>query len=127
MAASQHTNAFPVESYLRGRVAYAVTDEAILSILIDRGVPSGASVESLSRKDLDLCTADLYMWCATLPSVTASVEDADAGWRHKEGGSQITDSDKSRLIRMANDIYVRYGEKAKGSGFKMISKGMRIW
>lgn len=126
---SQHTRiqATSVEDYLRGCVGFEVDDSAITTILIDREVESGTDVRSLDKRTKDLCRADLYMWCASTPSVTGSVEDADGGWKHKEGGTQSSAYDKRNLRQMANDIYARYGENTVKSSINMNCVGMRLW
>lgn len=126
---SQHTRiqATPVEDYLRGCVGFEVDDSAITTILIDREVEPGTDVRSLDKRTKDLCRADLYMWCASTPSVTGSVEDADGGWKHKEGGTQSSAYDKRNLRQMANDIYARYGENTVKSSINMNCVGMRLW
>lgn len=127
MAISQHTTAtLPVEVFLRGCVGYSVTDEALMSIFVKRGVEPGTPATSLPVKTLELCKADLYVYCATLPSTTSTVEDADAGWRHKEGGTQKSVSDTARLIQMANVIYEKYGEATYKSTIKMKPFGMKF-
>lgn len=126
---AQNTNTIttPVEDFLRGCVGYDVTDEALNTILIGRRINAGTPVSELSKRQLDLCRADAYMWCTTIPSTSGSVEDADAGWKHKEGGSQKSSSDNSRLISMANSIYNMYGELTVGSSIRISSRGMRLW
>lgn len=129
MGTSQHTDFdFPVEDFLRGKSeGYNLSDKAIMSILFKRGVGYGAPVAALPFKVLELCEADAYMICANLPSVSSSVEDADAGWKHKEGGSQKNSADASRLINMANSIYQKYGENTAKSSFRLRPLGMRVW
>ena len=85
MKDSQNTNTgTTIEEYLRGCVGFEVTDSAISTILIDRGIAPGTDVSTLEKRQKDLCRADLYMWCASPPSVTGSVEDANGVWKHKE-------------------------------------------
>lgn len=116
-----------IEDYLRGCVGYSVTAEAINTILIDRGINPGTDVSGLDKKQKELCRADLYMWCASgNPSITASVEDANGVWRHKEGSTQSLPSDKRELRRMANDIYAMYGEKRIGSTIRIDNYGMSM-
>jgi hypothetical protein len=127
MDTSQYTtNTIPVEAFLRGCVGYSVTDEALISIFVKRGVEVGTPAMSLPLRTLELCKADLYIYCATLPSTTSTVEDADAGWRHKEGGTQKGASDNVRLIQMANEIYSKYGEVTYKSTIKMKPFGMKF-
>lgn len=127
---SQHTeqtNVTTVEDYLRGCVGFEVSDNAITTILIDREVEPGTDVALLDKRTKDLCKADLYMWCASTPSTTGSVEDADGEWKHKEGGTQSSAYDKRNLRQMANDIYKRYGENVTQSSIRMNCLGMRVW
>lgn len=116
-----------IEEYLRGKVGFSVEDNAIVSILIDRNIESGSLVSTLSRKQRDLCTADLYMWCASTPSIIGSVKDSDGNWSHQEGGTQSSAFDKRNLRAMASDIYKKYGENKNGSSIKVITAGMKIW
>lgn len=128
MAESQTiSNAIPVESYLRGCVGYSVTDDAITSILFNRGIQPGSYISDMTKKQLDLSRADVYMWCSLLPSVSGTVSDADAGWKHSEGGMQASSLDKSNLISMANAIYLMYGESPRKSTIRMSPRGMRVW
>lgn len=115
-----------IEEYLKGKVGFDVSDNAIASILIDREVESGADVAELDKRTKDLCRADLYMWCASTPSKTGSVEDADGVWKHKEGGTESSAFDKRTLRQMANDIYGMYGENRTVTKVKFGSWGMGL-
>jgi hypothetical protein len=116
-----------VEDYLHGCVGFEVADNAIATILVDRNVEAGSFVLALDKKTKDLCKADLYMWCASTPSKTGSVEEADGYWKHKTTGSESSAFDKRNLRAMANDIYKKYGENTTGSSIKLHSNGMRAW
>lgn len=116
-----------IEDYLRGCVGFDVEDNAINTILIDRELLPGTDVMGLDRRTKELCKADLYMWCASTPSVKGSVEDSHGVWKHKEGGTESSAFDKRNLRQMANDIYKRYGENTIGSTIRMTARGMRIW
>lgn len=115
-----------IEGYLRGCVGFEVTDSAITTILIDREIAPGTDVTTLDKRQKDLCRADLYMWCASTPSVTGSVEDANGVWKHKEGGTQSSAYDKRNLRQMANDIYAMYGENVRESSAKIVNLGMNM-
>lgn len=116
-----------VEDYLYGCVGFEVPESAIITILIDRNVEQGSSVLALDKRIKDLCKADLYMWCASTPSKTGSVEEADGYWKHKTTGSESSAFDKRNLRAMANDIYKRYGENTIHSSIKISSTGMKVW
>lgn len=111
-----------IEDYLRGKVGFEVPDSALLTIFADRNLVKGYPVSELDKRTLDLATADLYMYCASTPSVKGSTEDAHGGWKHKEGGWESSAYDKRNLRQMANDIYARYGETpvVKAGKFKFI-------
>ena len=110
-----------IEAYLRGKVGYEIPDNAIETILIDRGIAPGTPVSELARRDRELCTADLYMWCASTPSTRSNTEDADGDWRHVEGGWQTSAYDKRQLRAMANDIYAKWEESTTNSTIRIIN------
>ena len=125
---SQYTTTdMTVEDYLYGCVGFEVAESAIATILIDRNVEAGSSILALDKKTKDLCKADLYMWCASTPSKTGSVEEADGYWKHKTTGSESSAFDKRNLRAMANDIYKKYGENVIRSSMKLNSLGMKAW
>ena len=111
-----------IEDYLRGKVGFEIPDNALLAIFADRMMEKGQPVEDVEKRTLELATADLYMYCASTPSVKGVTEDAHGSWRHKDGGWESSAYDKRNLRRMANEIYARYGEKktAKTSTFKIV-------
>lgn len=111
-----------IEEYLRGKVGFEIPDNALQSIFVDRGLEKGVIVEGVDKRALELATADLYMYCASTPSVKGSTEDAHGSWRHKDGGWESSAYDKRYLRQMANDIYAKYGEitKVKSGTFKII-------
>lgn len=116
-----------IEEYLRGCVGFDVSDEAIGTILEDRGIDAGAASSTLDKRTKELCRADLYMWCASTPSVKGSVEDSHGVWKHKEGGTESSAFDKRNLRQMANDIYKKYGENVVKSSIRIHGSGMGIW
>lgn len=116
-----------VEDYLYGCVGFEVSESAISTILVDRGVEAGSSVLALDKRTKDLCRADLYMWCASTPSKTGSVEEADGYWKHKTTGAESSAFDKRNLRAMANDIYKKYKENVISSSIRIQSAGMKVW
>ena len=126
---TEHENsATPIEKHLRGCVGYIITDEALNTILVNRDIESGTPVSILTKKQIDMCTAEVYLWCVKAPSISGNVEDADGGWKHKEGGSRLSASDKSKFLILAKAIYDMYGEVFPYRGsVKMQARGMRVW
>lgn len=117
-----------VEQYVRGIVNVDLSEDVIANILLDRNVQPGELASELDTKTKMLLKADVYMACASMPSVKVSVEDSDGNWKHKEGGGQISDADKKRWASIANNIYAQYGEiRYASSGPRIHARGMRIW
>lgn len=110
-----------VEDYLTGVTAYEVPEKALRVILLRRCLNGKTPISDLlvimddngvavGCRALDLATADIYMWCASTPSVKNDTEDADGGWKHREGGWQASAYDKRELRKMAKDLYDKWGE-----------------
>lgn len=99
-----------IEDYLKGKVGFEIPDNALTTIFSDRGIEAGTLVADVDRQTLDLATADLYMYCASTPSVKGSSEDAHGGWKHKDGGWETSAYDKRYLRQAAYEIYAKYGE-----------------
>lgn len=116
----------PIEEYLRGVVGYKIADNALNSILFKRKIAAGEMAISLTEKQLDLCAADLYLWCAATPSTQNNTEDSDGGWKHVEGGWQTSAFDKRELRAMAKELYEKWGENMPGkSKMKIVHFGIR--
>lgn len=104
-----------IEQYLRGKVGYDIPDTAIASILVDRNISAGTGVSALSTdRDTntrlrELCTADLYMYCASTPSTISSKREQDGGWTSESGGTQHSAYDARQLRAAAQAIYDKYG------------------
>lgn len=105
-----------IEKYLRGKVGYDIPDNAIASVLVDRGIALGTDVTALDSdsatnvKLRELCTADIYLYCASTPSTISSSRENDGGWTQEKGGTQHSAYDARQLRAMAQDIYDKYGE-----------------
>lgn len=105
-----------IEQYLSGKVGYDVPDNAIASILSDRDIDPGTIVNNLSEDKVtntklkELCTADLYLYCASTPSTISSHKEQDGSWTLESGGMQHSAYDSRQLRAMAKAIYDKYGE-----------------
>lgn len=111
----------PVKEWLEGLVPIDITEGCIDNILFERGIEADAVLEDTTKKQRDLCKADLYIWCALTPSISGTVKDADGGWSHSEGGTQMTLSDKRILRKMALRLYRKYGETQESLGTSSIN------
>lgn len=111
----------PIEQYLRGTVGFEIPDLAINTILTKRHLEAGVMVSTLTEKQIDLSTADLYMYCASTPSVKGVNIDSHGSWKHQEGGWESSAFDKRNLRKMANDLYAKWGEtEIQNSAFKIV-------
>lgn len=116
-----------IEEYLKDLTAFDITEGAIENVLIDAGVPAGSEVDGLSVKQMDLCKAYTYLWCASTPSITGSVEDSDSGWSHREGGKQSSAYDKRLMRQMGLDLLAKYGLNSAKSTIRFAMGGMRVF
>lgn len=111
-----------IEDYLRAAVQFDVPDNALLRILIKRGICQGDLVSCLEEKQKDLATADLYMWCAMSPSSKDYVKDTDGDWSHQEGGFSMSATDKRHLREAARLLYKKWDEEsALGSSLRLVN------
>ncbi len=119
------TETYTIEQYLKGKVRnIKVTDDALLSILTDAGVESGADATKLSVKERELACAWLYVWVAGSPTMSQKVSDSDGDWSHSEGGEQMSANVLNRFLRMANDIFEKYALPKVGSNsWDMVGNG----
>jgi len=99
-----------VVQYMKGIIGVDIPDSTISVILENRGILEVEQTVNLTVEQKELLRADVYSYCATMPSASGVVDDADGDWRHREGGMQISEQDKNRWIRIANEIYRKYGE-----------------
>lgn len=107
---------FTIESYLKGRVPrYEISDEAMMSALIDGGVEPGTAAAETTEKQRDLSLAAIYIGLATSPTRTATIKDADGRWSHEEGGEENSALVQNRLLAMANELRKKWGLDAVAS------------
>lgn len=117
----------PAKEFLRDLTAFDITDGAIENVLIDAGIPEDANWEELTVKQRDLGKAYTYLWCASTPSITGSVEDSDSGWSHREGGKQSSAYDKRLMRQMGLDLLAKYGINAVKSTIHIAVGGMKVF
>lgn len=107
----QHTKTYTIGDYLFGCVSFAVPEETVVAKCVDRDVDPTEAYANVSQRERDLLKADLYIWICMGPTKVNSVSDSDNGWSHSEGGYQLTDEDKDRMLAYAKTIYDKYGEE----------------
>jgi hypothetical protein len=109
----------PIESFLKNLVGYPLSDEQIYAIMVKRGIPFGVDSATVSQKLKDLAYADLIMTIVTTAS-EGSTKEQMGNWSSQKGSRVLTG--KNELIKTANGIYDKYGEKRTGVRFKDATK-----
>lgn len=119
---------YTIGRYLKGKVKYGVTDEALRAILADRGLTAGVLYGDADRDTLRLCYADILKWYILGASKVNNTSDTDNGWTHSGGGYELSDEDISSLKSEANAIYQELEPESalrRKSRFRMQSYGVR--
>lgn len=103
-----------INSYLQNIVLEIDVSRLIPGILMFRDIEYGTDVKELDKRDIELCKADVFYECTSIPSSRQQERDADGGWKHDKGGFSMNDFTKKSLITRALTIYTKYGdERAK--------------
>mgnify|MGYP001373172921 CR=1 FL=1 len=129
------TNTITIEQYLLGKTGYDIDSDALQSIYVDRGIPSGDTpVTDIDQKTRDLATADLYLRCAATPGSSSSIREKDGDWSHERTGQKSDAWGKGKLIDMANALYAKWGEEEFTDTISVVAFGHsrkpyrgRIW
>jgi hypothetical protein len=111
-----------IEQYLQGLFDYQFKDQNFLTVLLKRGIASGADHATVSQSTKDLLSADLLMILFTvLPRGSESVSKGN--WKHTTGAVYVAEKDRKAYQAEANRIYAKYGEVAS-YGMK---DGTNLW
>ena len=100
--------------YINGKIAIEIPQNTIDSICYDRKVTSSNDCLDIEDRIIQLCLADAYMHCVTLPSIKSSDENSHGDWKSKSAGYEMSVEDKRNFKNLANSIYQNYGEESKG-------------
>lgn len=101
---------FDIIEYLSGLTGF-VFDKAVLKrIALDRGVCCAQSRLELSKRDVDLCRADLLYTVLISPNTWASSTHAHGSFSQTIGSQQITEENKEKILDMIIGIYKTYGD-----------------
>jgi hypothetical protein len=104
-----------IKDFLKAKFVYEFTDNQILAVMLERGIPVNAMFDQATEKQLDLAKADLYEIMFTLFSHgTNSIKRGN--WARSVGGIIITEQDRLAFRESANFLYEKHGEEAKYLG-----------
>ena len=117
---------YTISQYLKGKVRnITIPDDALLSILVENDVDEHTPYADLTQKQRDLTLAGLYVWIALSPTTSQKVTDKDAEWEHSEGGETMSANVLNKFLRMANEIYMKYGLPTVGTNrWGMVGRGL---
>lgn len=104
-----------IKDYLKAKFIYPFTDNQILVVILERGIPVEAMFDQVTKKQLDLAKADLYEIMFTLFSQGAS-SIKKGSWSRTVGGITITEKDRLALRESANVLYEKHGEPTNYQG-----------
>lgn len=119
------TCSYTISQYLRGKVRNInIPDETLSAIFVENGIYDDIDYVDVPQRNRDLALASLYVWVSTSPSSSQKITDKDADWEHSEGGETMPVSVLNRYLRMANEIYQRYGlPMVGGNRWGMVGRG----
>lgn len=100
-----------IRDHVFGCVNFKVPESAADYVIAERDLEGDALLSSIDKKTKDLLKADMYVWICMGPKKGSSTSDSDNGWSHSDGGYDLTDEDKDRMLRLAKSIYDKYDEE----------------
>lgn len=99
-----------ISDYLEGLFpGYTLSVKTFKSILSKYGIDAKMPESDVLEKVKDLAEADIAELVASTSSIASSIEDSDGGWRHREGGGQMTNYERKLLLQRANNLRKKYG------------------
>ncbi len=112
---------YTIETWLRGKVDFDFSQEAISAILYDRGIEEGAAMADVSERDRDLCYADLLMYAASTSVQSSGEYISDNGYQLQRAARNVYD--RKAMRDNALRIYRKWddakAEEASGTNFRM--------
>ncbi len=117
-----------IGDYLINKVKFAVPEDCVKVILVDRDLDYGAPYMDCDKDTARLAYADILKWLVLGPSKFNNTSDTDNGWSHSGGGYELSDEDISELKAEANAIYAELEPESalkRKSTFRMTSHGIK--
>lgn len=101
---------FTISDYLEGLFpGYTLSEKTFKSILRKYQIDASIPENEVPDQTKDLAEADIAELVASTSSVAGSIEDSDGGWKHREGGGQMTNYERKLLLQRANELRKKYG------------------
>lgn len=122
---------YTIIDYLHGKVAdYTFSENALESILAERGIEPSTLFTDVDDKMRHLCYADSLKYIYLQPNMTKSYSQTNGTWSQKEGATQLSAEDKKIILREMRRQYALGEEELPieiGSSIKITPFGMRVW
>lgn len=123
---SNEPKPFTLMDYLHGKVAdYTVSENAISSVCYDREVEPSTSMEEVDPIVLHLCYADLLKYVYLQPKLTKSYSQTNGTWSQKEGSTQLSEDDKTKILAEMKRQYA-LGEEPESIPLAAQTKRIRM-
>ena len=112
------------EDYIKGLLGFEISDLALNTIRIKRGIDYAADVSILSIRTLELAEADAIKWYVSSPTNFTGSKDSDGGWSHQDASSSLSESDRKLLMNRASMLYAKWGEQ---NGYGVTAKIINLY
>ena len=113
-----------IAAYLKGKVAFEVTDEAISTTLEDREIVESIDSTTLTTQQKELLYADLLMYGSTKASSTTGEKKTHGGFSHTAKSETFRNPADWKIE--ANRIYKKYGDP-KYVSQATITDASKLW
>lgn len=110
-----------IRDFLKNCVSMNISETYLIPISIQRAFDLNDDAAMMDVRTRELAMADVYMLAAISPSSYTGVQESDFYWSHKESSYSASSLDKKALIKLANDIYSKYGESRRGASITLIN------
>lgn len=100
-----------LKSWLKAKTSHIIDfdDEFVYATLLHRGVTDDeTTVADVDERTRDLCLADMYYGAAISSTKSGTQGESDGGWTHYVAIKNVVSRDA--LMRMARDLYAKWGE-----------------
>lgn len=109
---------YTISEYLKGAVRGIIpSDQALQSICLNAGItnPNTGYID-LTEQQKEVVLAYLYVWIASGPSSSSKWSEKDGDWSQSGGGEQLTAAQIRMYLKLADNIFKKYGLATTGLG-----------
>lgn len=128
MGNTEEKTTYTVLDYLAAKVKFDMPKSALMAILVDRNIEPDTAFTERDATSTRLAYADMLKWFVLGPSKRNNTSDTDNGWTHSGGGYELSDADRTLLIKEANAIYEEIEPESaikSKPAFRMMSFGIQ--